>query len=1399
MADSSDDRDPLDRLAEEFVARFRAGERPSLTEYAARLPDRADEVRELFPALVELEQLKPNTSDRTGDYAPAVGPSDPTQVGEFRILRRVGVGGMGAVYEAIQESLGRHVALKLLPLDAVADPKRLERFRREAKAAARLHHTNIVPVYGTGEADGRHYYAMQFIAGHPLDAVIDEVKRLKDQSAARPPQAVSVVAAALVTGTFPKHPSPVEGEGGGGSPPGEGFNPDATLPAANTPASAEPSAVSSPSLSDGGRAYWSTVARLGAQAADALAYAHGQGVLHRDIKPANLLLDLRGTLWVADFGLAKSTDADDLTHTGDVIGTLRYMAPERFEGQGDQRADIYALGLTLYELLALQPAFQATSRAKLVELAIAANPPKPRSVNPAIPKDLETIVLKAIQRDPAMRYQTAGELADDLRRYLEDRPINARRASSAEQAYRWCRRNPAVAGLLTAVLLVFAIGAGVSAYFAVQAERKEQDARAEAKRADDERVRANEEAAKVKTGQEVLQANQYLWDMQMVPLVFESGTVAGVNRLLDRHLPAPGTADRRSFEWYFWDRRLNAQVLTERLPDAYDDSRSSWGVSEDGTRLARLTPPWNQDDPGRPKGIPPQDSPVLTVWDTTTRRKLLTHRLPINLPADQGTMQAVGLGPRLSPDGRRVEVEWSYSVRNPAKPGERFGPRPISLGKSVRQIIDVASGRALLELPRSGLEGWDFSRDGRYFATVSFAPKGRSSKGIEVWSLDTGKSITGPQASFPYSDIAFGPLAEEYVTSHSVPPSEPTGGLTAVVGGLPLVPQVRISVRELASGKEKRGWLVPAEAVGKLTISPDGTLLAATVQDWTVTVWELATGKQVSALKSSEPVSRLKFSPTGKRLEVRQEIPNRPGFGITPHVTTLNPRTGVADPPVEGRPKAEFNVVSELIHSPDGERVAAFDDNVLRVWNVKSGKLYMTFRGPIHPIVACGFSPDSKRVWSVERDGVFKEWDLNPPRPAEIPFEGGKEYGVADFALSGDGSIFAQLVGAYAKDTNSAEFAVRMRDSSGNKLKLLTPEPRKISPQEFTYASKGGVLLSPDGRRAVLTRAEDLTYAVGGVVPGEQQRRQLPPPDLTVWDNESGKTLFRTSLTEAALMPADGNNGHISAISSDGRVVAIATQPAPEVGPITVRMFDVETQSERPSLTLASANGLYNLTISPDGSRLAAVAYNDDKIARRTSTKLVVWDSAGGEPIAASELVVMSTPILGRGGNCRARIAWFADGSRFVVSHDSFSFSMLAIHSASTGKLIAPLELPNSSPGTFRFAALAIACSPDGKRVAALVATGLKSQTPEVKVWDAASGKELLNIQNQLPGARSGGGGPANGCLLRFDGNGHRLRACEFGEVPNWTEETGLGYAPAFILTTWDATPVPNRRSPNSQ
>ena len=431
MSTSSADRDPLDLLAEEFVERYRRGERPALTEYAGRHPELADRIRDLFPALVLMEQL--------GSEPPADPPRAPDRLGEYRVVREVGRGGMGVVYEAVQESLGRRVALKVLPAERCRG-KFLDRFRREARAAARLHHTNIVPVFGVGQDGDTHFYVMQYIDGRGLDRLLAEVRQLRGQSpeapggtTADPP---SELARSLLTGLFPAGPADTE---------------PLTPPPAKRPAP-PPSAPADDA--------YHTVARLGLQAAEALEYAHSQGVLHRDVKPSNLLLDGRGTLWVADFGLAKADDGADLTHTDDLLGTVRYMAPERFRGQADPRSDVYSLGATLYELLALRPAFDGPDRLGLMD-AIAHGSPAPlRQLAPRVPRDLETVVGKALAREPRDRYAAAGELAEDLGRFLADRPIRARRAGPVELLLRWARRCPAVAALAAAVVLLLTVSAG---------------------------------------------------------------------------------------------------------------------------------------------------------------------------------------------------------------------------------------------------------------------------------------------------------------------------------------------------------------------------------------------------------------------------------------------------------------------------------------------------------------------------------------------------------------------------------------------------------------------------------------------------------------------------------------------------------------------------------------------------------------------------------------------------------------------------------------------------------------------------------------------------------------------------------------------------------------------------
>jgi eukaryotic-like serine/threonine-protein kinase len=456
---TSEKYEKLDQIAEEFAERFRRGERPGLHEYVQRYPELAGEIRELFPAMVEIERAEVQSK-----------PVQPPlhQVGDYRILREIGRGGMGVVYEAEQTSLGRRVALKVL--HAGGDTKAIERFKREARAAAQLHHTNIVPVFEVGDFANVSFYAMQHIQGQGLDQVITELRRLRS-TAGRPTVAnkrsgeptgtgtAAALARSMLTAGFSHAPSvaPTQAELAPPPPLTEsdqcGVASSAVLPGQTDLSNAEKNHAH----------FFESIARIGQQTAGALAHAHERGVIHRDIKPSNLLLDTFGTVWVTDFGLAKTEDGD-LTNPGDIIGTLRYMAPERFHGRSDPRVDIYALGMTLYELMVLRPAFQSCDRVALMAEISTEEPARPRSLDQRIPRDLETIVLKAIAKDPTRRYQMAADMAEDLRRFLGGEPILARRTSLVKRMRLWCRRHQALAGLYL-VLFLTAVGASVIAVY----------------------------------------------------------------------------------------------------------------------------------------------------------------------------------------------------------------------------------------------------------------------------------------------------------------------------------------------------------------------------------------------------------------------------------------------------------------------------------------------------------------------------------------------------------------------------------------------------------------------------------------------------------------------------------------------------------------------------------------------------------------------------------------------------------------------------------------------------------------------------------------------------------------------------------------------------------------------
>ncbi len=424
-------------VLEHCLADLRAGSPPDRRRLLAEHADLAEELDGALEALGFVERGAAGAS-RAG---PEPSAPEVRELGDFRILKEIGRGGMGVVYEAEQLSLGRRVALKVLPFAAVLDSTQLQRFKNEAQAAAHLHHTNIVPVYSIGCERGVHYYAMPFIEGQTVAALVRDLRALRTGPPAPPSSGAAIRAITKGQTT--------------GSP-----------------------------------AYCRSVAELGVQATLALDHAHQQGVIHRDIKPANLIMDVSGSVWITDFGLAsfRSAAGPGLTLTGDLLGTVRYMSPEQALAKRvpvDHRTDVYSLGLTLYELLTLEPAFPGDNPQQILQEIAFREPRPPSRLNRAVPPELETILIKATAKDPEARYATALDMAEDLRRFLADKPILARRPSLLDRGSKWARRHRALVGSAAVALVISVVALLVGNIRTARALRRSEASLATAREAVD--------------------------------------------------------------------------------------------------------------------------------------------------------------------------------------------------------------------------------------------------------------------------------------------------------------------------------------------------------------------------------------------------------------------------------------------------------------------------------------------------------------------------------------------------------------------------------------------------------------------------------------------------------------------------------------------------------------------------------------------------------------------------------------------------------------------------------------------------------------------------------------------------------------------------------------------------
>jgi serine/threonine protein kinase/WD40 repeat protein len=922
LPSAQDDPQLIDAL-EEYQAVLEAGQRPDRQAFLTRHEDIAPDLARALDALDFIRTAAPQFPEPADDQrAGEVQPEGP--LGDYRIVREIGRGGMGVVYEAVQISLGRQVALKVLPFAATLDARRLQRFKNEAQAAAHLHHTNIVPVYGVGCERGVHYYAMQLIDGKTLAAMIRDLRQLAGLAPPDQPGTAGRLAGAPASersapgnrsnradeATGPYTPAPLPQDG-----------PTAEKTRSVVARSTEPSA-SSP-------AFFRTAAHLGVQAAEALEHAHQLGVIHRDIKPANLLVETtsplspcgkgvagegalaplspRGRevggegfrLWITDFGLAHCQSQEGLTMTGDLMGTLRYMSPEQALARRvgvDHRTDIYSLGMTLYELLTLRPAFAAQDRQELLR-QIASEEPRPlRQMNRSIPAELETIVLKAVEKNPAERYATAQELADDLRRFLEDRPIRAKRPTLLQRAKKWGRRHRPIvwsAAVSLAALLAMAL---VALAVSNRAITREKDLAVEAQR----RAEGAERLAKCHLfDARLAQARASRWSRQ-VGQRFDSlqalTEAAQIARELD--LGEPRLLEVR-----------NEAIACLALPDVQRvkewegfPAGSSSGFAFD----ARLEHYARSDSKG-----------------TISVRRIADDSVAALLPGPGNSGADTMM---FSPDGIFLAVGYWQPL-----PGKRTN----------FQVWDWRRRAVVLEAPSPVGPPAQFSADGRRMAV------GRDD-GTVLYDTAAWKEV---KRLGPYSRPGF--LA-----------FDPDGARLAISG----VNVHDVEVREVATGNLLRKLGHPARAE-QLAWDPDGGLLAVACNDTQVYLWDVVAGRQHAVLRGHNNNGiGVTFSPGGDLLL---------SWAWDGTLRFWDPWTGRQMLTLAG---------SHGSFSQDGRRLALLNAARASIWEVAPGQEFRTLPAPAgasgRKYVRGGISPDGRWLAAGTEDGGVQFWDLPRGRPS---------------------------------------------------------------------------------------------------------------------------------------------------------------------------------------------------------------------------------------------------------------------------------------------------------------------------------------------------------------------------------------------------------------------------------
>jgi len=1038
--ESSQDDSRLNELLARYLQAVESGQPIEREQFIREHAEFADELREFFADKSRLDELagrgEPDLPVAACHIdAPTLPPESITRLdaptldsvaprdaaprpgaiiryfGDYELLEEIARGGMGVVYKARQVKLNRIVAIKMILSGQLASKEDVQRFYTEAEAAAGLDHPGIVPIYEVGEHDGQHYFSMGFVDGQSLSS------RIAD----------------------------------GPLPPRE-------------------------------------AADLLHRVSDAVQYAHDRGVIHRDLKPANILLqrsavrsqksalgrtesstdlcsltsDLSSPK-VTDFGLAKQLKGDsNLTGTGQILGTPSYMPPEQAAGRLNEireTADVYSLGAILYATLTGRPPFQADNPLDTLMQVLEREPVSPRTLNPKIPRDLETICLKCLNKDRRHRYQTAAELRDELQRFLDGRPIHARPISRSARAWRWCQRNPVVATLTAAVLVCLVAGTVVSTMFAIEARQ----------RAIGEAEQRREAERQTGIAQQQLTRAEWLLYANAIAAAQRESELNNPTRAL-AHLDST-TPEQRSWEYYYL-RRQNDRSLRATIR-GHAQQVISLALHPDQQMLASAS----------------RDRTVK-LWDCATQRQLHSlncdSQLVTRLAFDASARRLAGI----STDGKLrvwdvatgkvVQVLATHAVSALAASNLAFAGEGDIIATANRdgtlRLWDVSSGqeRRSISLPNpTPSVPLAVSRDGqRLFCGV---PRSTAESEIRLIDLSIdepsdGRVVVGPIDGI-VTDVALDEVGNR-VAGSTLSQSNTSQG--------------SIGVWDAATGQEIVRVSFRARAVA---FDTDGQRLIGVGVDGTLKTWDARSGSPLSSFTAQAQTSdAVAFSRDGGLLVVGNAGGNIDLW-----------ETGRGDPPLE-LPLSEWGYTVDF--SPDGNQLAAGSSKVVTIWNTHNGEQVRTIdahNGTVHTVA---FHPKGRQILSASWDATTKLWDAATGELLAQVGGGGREYDSIAFCPAGD--RFA--IGNRIFDAATAQ-PLSVLPVSNDMIITVA-----FGPNDLRLAGggkEGGVLLWDSQQQSVIWATQDPGGKIRSIAFSRDGKWiATAGKTLSVWDAATGQRRF---------------------------------------------------------------------------------------------------------------------------------------------------------------------------------------------------------------------------------------------------------------------------------------------------